>query len=163
MEIRTETDCTEEIQQIAADAALEAGRAVEADPTMEAAIDPAGDTGIEPSPNQDFCREVIASFCKHHAEGVRSEFVTTLEPIAGSSIATRIADRAAMSPAIQATVADNGAKVLDKYGLAKYINAEAALGAALISYYFELSAARRDRDAILNAVKAQQPQSGGVQ
>src|SRR5438270_13664368 len=142
METGTETDCAEAIERIASAATLEADRAVEADPSIEAAIDPSGDAVIEPSANAMFCQEVIASFCKHHAEGVRSEFVTSIEPIAGSSIATRIADRAAMSPAIQATIAENGAKVLDKYGLAKYINAEAALGAALITYYFELSAAR---------------------
>jgi hypothetical protein len=150
MEDGIETDGAEAIEQLHHEAIAQADASVVSDAPLETAGNPAAGPGGEQPIDTSFCRDVIALICRQHAEGVRKTFVSKIEPVAGLATAQRIADRAAMSPAIQEQVAVQGAAVLDKYGLAKYICAEAALGAALLTYYFEYASAKSDLEKILN-------------
>lgn len=149
-----ETNCAPEIEQLAQDSIAEASIAVP-DAGMAAEANPAIGADCERSIDTGFCRAVIKTFLEQHAKTVHKTFCGKIEPVAGSSIATRIADRAAMAPVLQDQIASDATAVLDKYGLAKFINAEASLIAGLATYYFEYSAAKADLEKILTPPQSQ--------
>lgn len=151
MENRSETDSAAAFDESLAGITDEANQAadVPANAAMEAAGDPVGGAAGGVSLEPGYCEEVIASACAWHAEAVREEFIGALEPLAGRNHAERIANRAAMSPTIQKAIAKHGAAVAEKYGVARFVNAEAALIGAVLCYVRELHAARKDRDALI--------------
>lgn len=104
---------------------------------------------------------MLASACRWHAETTRKEFIASLAPVERKAPdqCARIAERAAMSPALQAAIASNGARVLCKYGLGKFLNDEAVLVSALCAYFYELSGAKKDRDALLQKYAPTQTQN----
>jgi len=145
-----QTDNEAAIEQLAHSVAEETGLTAAPDPASAPNADPCSDPNNQPGPNSEFCRKVIATALKQHAESVRKTFHAKIEPVAGSSLAERISNRAAMAPELQEQIADDATAVLDKYGLAKFINAEASLIAGLATYYFDYQSAKADLERIIN-------------
>jgi hypothetical protein len=144
-------DGAAEIERLHAQLAAESetGQTTEEIRADETSGNPADSPGERLSPNKDFCEEILATCLRWHADSVRNEFQSKLETVAGTDQARRIAERAAMSQEIQAAVAAHGSRVLCKYGVARFVNDEAVLVAAILSYWKNLSAARKERDAII--------------
>ena len=127
-------------------------------PVVETLGDPAGGTEPHSGPDQNFCRTILALCLERHARSVRSEFLRDLEPICEPEQAERIANRAAMDPQLQTAIAEHGSRVLQKYGLARYVSDEAVLVGSVLAYVWELNDARRERDELIERLKPKAPQ-----
>jgi hypothetical protein len=108
----------------------------------------------EPAPaspvvDESFCEELIGECCEMYSDSRRETFAKILQPIehVAPQEVERITKRAGMSEPIKKTVAKHGAATLRKHDLAKYIDSESALIAALALQW------RSDRATLRDAKK----------
>lgn len=135
-----------------------AGTSAETQPA-ETLGDPAAGPAADSGPDENFCQTILALCLERHARSVRNEFMRDLAPVCEPEQAERIANRAAMDPTLQDSIARHGARVLQKYGLARYVNDEAVLVGSVLAYVWELNDARRERDELLERLKPK-PKAG---
>ena len=128
------------------------GTAPEVEP-LETVDDPAGGAAPHSGPDENFCQTILALCLERHARSVRNEFMRSLAPVCEAGQAERIANRAAMEPQLQEAISKHGARVLQKYGLARYVSDEAILIGSIIAYSWELSDARSERDELIARLK----------
>lgn len=128
------------------------GTAPEVEP-LETVDDPAGGAAPHSGPDQAFCEKIIALCLSRHARSVHNEFMRDLATACEASQAERIATMATMDVELQEAFSKHGARVLDKYGVAKFVSDEAVLIGSFLAYRWQLSEARSERDELLARLK----------
>lgn len=159
MDSGSQANPADPIDELHAQAVAETSAPVEAlgEGSVESARPDSGPADFTPD-DAAVCQEVLEAVLRDHSEAVHAEFFGKLAPVAGSQAAERIANRAAMSPEKQRSVARHTTRVLEKHGLCKYVSSEGMLAASLYGYWRQLQAARADMEQLLKECAAQNKQ-----